>query len=105
MPERDRRGGKPGAPKPDLPWLKDRPDLHRTEEKTEPPGSGEAQKPPEPEPEERPPKERAPDKRGADQRVPGSAQRVPGSERGAFPPQPAAPAAQGNATKARRRPS
>lgn len=98
MPEHDRRGSKPGAPKPDVPWLKDRPDLHRTEDEAAQPGStgqsgsGEAVKPPAPDPEKR-----GPD--GPDQRVPGS------ERRGVLPPQPDAPSAQGNATKARRRPS
>lgn len=75
----DRRSSKPSAPKPEVPWLKDRPDLHRTDEESdvlEQPSDGSNE--------------------------PGD-QRVPGSER--RDPQPRAPGTQGDATKARRRPS
>lgn len=92
--DRDRRGSRPGAPppKPDVPWLKDRPDLHRSDEDTtvlprpEPPTSEEPAPPP------------AKD-RPADQRVPGSRARREPEQSG----EPASP--QGDATKARRRPS
>lgn len=90
MSERDRRGSRPAPqkseapPRRDVPWLKDRPDLHRTEEESDLL------------PREDAPEEEAPD--GPDQRVPR------GGDRPA-PSQSEEPAGQGDATKARRRPS
>ena len=83
---RDRRGNRPGSPgaKPEVPWLKDRPDLHRAED-------DEAGVPPKATPPERPP----PPAEGGDQRVPGGDRRAP--------QQPSA--GHGDATKARRPPS
>ncbi len=97
MSARDRRGSKAGAPapKPDVPWLKDRPDLHRAEEDTDLLSTPEGA--PMPAPEKGGPQPGAPQK-DADQRVPGSERREPA-------PQSGVPGAQGDATKARRRPS
>ncbi len=88
MPDRDRRGSRPGSAPPEpeppikreAPWLKDRPDLHRTEEESD-------LLPRDVEPE--PPQ---------DQRVPRAGDRPTPSQSGE-------PAVQGDATKARRRPS
>jgi hypothetical protein len=94
MSARDRRGSKAGspAPKPDVPWLKDRPDLHRAEE-----DDTDLLSTPDAAPDERTPPTEAPDK--------AEDQRVPGSERRESPPQSGVPGVQGDATKARRRPS
>lgn len=96
MPDRDRRGGKPGAPKPDVPWLKDRPDLHRTEDTDV--LSDESPAP-------APTQDAAPSKAEERPANGGAAQRVPGSERRGGGAQSGEPGAQGDATKARRRPS
>jgi len=82
----DRRGSRAGSPgaTPEVPWLKDRPDLHRAEDGDAPPP-----------PQEAPPGGPPPPSEGQDQRVPGGDR-----------PAPEHPSAgHGEARKARRPPS